>query len=140
MPPRPNEGQRPASGNALNPSRKFVVRLSIATGATFATLVGAQALAIMDTPKPGFLPTPQPTTQVDLQQPTILPAATLTLPSAAPQIVIVRNAGTPAAHRATIPRRVAPAQQNAAPPVAVAPPVHVAPAPVQPNPPSRSSR
>jgi hypothetical protein len=122
-PALPKESQKPVVGNTLTPSRKFVVRLSLATGATFATLIGAQILALMDAPNA--------TASVTAQQPTVS-AAVIAPPNAAPQIVIVRNAGNPAS--TPLPRRnVAPSQNVAAPPPIVD-------APIQPEPASQASR
>lgn len=124
MPVVSKEAKKSTPGATLNPSRKFVVRLSIATGATLSTLIGAQTLALMDVPKTASVPT-APSVQAS--------AATATAPNAAPQIVIVRNAGSPVAPVTAIPRRVV----QPPPP---APESDIAPAPAQPEPVSQSSR
>jgi len=162
MPTVPQNGQKPSG--PISPIRKLTVRMSLATGATVATLFGAQTLALMEAPKATNVTplTPQGIVQSDTQTPlpsasaTVVPSATVTLSvtpassNMAPKIIIVRNVGTlvtktPVPHVPAPARQAtaAPVQQNAgqqAPAAAqpAAPPA-VAPAPAQPNPSTKSS-
>jgi hypothetical protein len=98
--------------NTLNPARRFTVRLSLAAGATVATLLGSQALASLERPAPAKTATLDAgntdngskgsaalviTTRVTAE-PSVTPLPTGTdtanasaLPPAAPQLVVIRN-------------------------------------------------
>ncbi len=135
--------------NTLNPTRRFAVRLSLAAGATVATLLGAQALAFRERsiadPSAKVVPTTDSTSKIKIQAtaiPSNTPVAPTLLP-AAPQLVVIRHVGTiPQASvqttsRAsggggTAPKQIAPPQPALAAPVPVmaAQPDQPQPAPV----------
>ncbi|MFN8376450.1 MAG: hypothetical protein U0694_26710 [Anaerolineae bacterium] len=63
----------------MTPAKRFLVRTSLITGSTMATILGAQSLAVLD------LNTMQADT-VEVQ-----PADTTTVSSAAPGLIIIRH-------------------------------------------------
>ncbi len=118
----------------LNTTKRFAVRLSLVTGSTLATVIGAQSLASVNKP---LTPTPDPVLPAAVApqlQPTgtvqvAIPAAVTATPvHAAPVITVLRHAGQTSA---VVPSASAP---SAAPSnVAIKPPSPVqlaAPAPV----------
>jgi len=133
-----------ARPTTLNPTRRFTVRLALATGATVATLLGAQTLALLERP------TDAANAQEDVTATSaaaLKPSASASAPTAvnpalppsAPRLIVIRNQGTlptatPAAVKAVRPssqsgKQAAPASGNGgiAPPEAVVdqPPVVV---------------
>ncbi len=139
-----NRQQRP---NTLNSTRRFSVRLALATGATMATLLGSQTLALLEEPAaqkvlqatlastnaPGAV-APQPTQPNEIQ-PVEVAQPTEVLPPAAPLLVVIRNPGA-VPTVITTPSATQPPASNAAgivppKPVAIqAPPPKQAPAAV----------
>lgn len=98
---------------AMNNSKKLIVRMALATGSTFATIIGAQSLAVQTNPveildaseQAGILPTlatlPEPTlvptmvptvVHIDPNSPINTPP-TLTIQHTAPNIIILRQPG-----------------------------------------------
>ena len=145
--------------SGMNRSKRFIVRTTLITGSTLATIIGAQSLALLDQDQIADLTaTPEPiTVQAPAQEPTpsLNPTAespTATAAQAAPNIAILRHPGQPtgqsAATTANQPVNTAIQPPN---PVQIAPPDPVivqntapqsaAPAPRQqaPQPRTRSS-
>ena len=152
---RRSDQPRPAT---LNTPRRFMVRLGLATGATLATLMGAQALlALEHANQPPMTNTDSQVSSLgQAMTPTLQgspasgPARTQALLPAPPHVVIVvHNGGNsqvtalPGATGTALPNIQPPVPVVAAPPAAVAAapqqPVAVAPAPAQPAPVTRSS-
>ncbi len=121
--------------NTLNPARRFTVRLSLAAGATVATLLGSQALASLERPAPAKTATLDAghtdqgsaalviTTPVTAE-PSLTPlppgvdtANVSTLPPAAPQLVVIRNPGglPTGGAQVAVPAKVQPAASGAQP-------------------------
>jgi hypothetical protein len=71
-----------ASNNKLTTSKRFLVRLSLVTGSTMATIIGAQSLASLDL---------QSTGQTAVEA--ALPVDTSTAAEVAPTITIIRHDG-----------------------------------------------
>lgn len=67
----------------LNSTKRFLVRLSLITSSTMATMVGAQSLAVMDR---------QPD-NISVPQPNVVVSNNTAVPQAPPSIVILRHPG-----------------------------------------------
>ncbi len=125
-----------ASG--MTPAKRFLVRMSLVTGSTLATIVGAQSLIALDGPafsKNGSLASPSAA---------VIPASGSTLPVqvAPPSIIILGSSGQPQTALSTIsgghnPQSL-PAVQPPRPVVIVPPSPVVVSAPAMPM--TRSSR
>ncbi|HEX3053804.1 MAG TPA: hypothetical protein VHP83_24305 [Aggregatilineaceae bacterium] len=70
----------------LNSTKRFLVRLSLITSSTIATIVGAQSLAVMDRPA--------------VPQQNLVVSNDTTVPQAPPSIVILRHPGQTALNSA----------------------------------------
>jgi hypothetical protein len=99
-----NQSNRQQRPNTLNSTRRFSVRLALATGATMATLLGSQTLALLEEPATQKLiqatlastdaatnaPGPVATAPTQLDK---LVQPTRPLPPSAPILVVIRNPG-----------------------------------------------
>jgi hypothetical protein len=120
----------PSNANKMTAPKRIAVRIALATGSTFATILGAQSLAVQQQAQWAADATPTDTAQ-PASQPTMIPtvaaqAPTLVIQHAAPNIVILRQPGQPG----TVTQQAAPAQTA---PIAIVPPSPVqaaAPPPV----------
>jgi hypothetical protein len=159
-----------STNNKLTGTRKLTVRLALASGATLATLFGAQSLSTRDLALAALLPTTEPAVQPDSattdkddlvtttvsSAPAIVPVAAQAIAPAAPQIVIIQNSNGQTTNTAAQPTQPSTTITTGnktviVPPVAVvvaAPATNVTvdnnasvqPAPVQPAPRTRSSK
>ncbi len=128
--------QRPST---LNPARRMSIRLTLAAGATVATLVGSQVLGLLERPNSAEAST--------ASNPATSASAVVQPTGAAPKLTIIRNPGaTPVKARPVRNSGGQTAQNTGAitPPDPVidqaAAPVQVQGAPAQPAPASHSSR
>jgi len=98
------------TGNVLNPARRMVVRLGLATGATISAILGAQTLALLDQHPAATTAPDSATTNTSVSgQQTATNSATAVQPTvvakviddnrpnAAPLIIIIRNPGVTSA-------------------------------------------
>ncbi|MEP7285570.1 MAG: hypothetical protein ABI947_07370 [Chloroflexota bacterium] len=115
------------TGNILNPARRMVVRLGLATGATLSVVLGAQTLALLD--QHPTVKAPETPKQVQHNEPTAVIAVNASASNkvtdgtklhAAPLIIVIRNPGAVTNAKVGVPASAAkkPVRSNIVPPVA----------------------
>ncbi len=101
----------------LNPARRFSVRLTLAAGATVATLVGSQTLALLEhSSNPATASANQlAATNTALPSATVPVVAMTESTGAAPNVIIIRNPGalrTPVANKQPASRSAQPVRTS----------------------------
>lgn len=106
-----------------NQGRKLMVRTALVTGATVASLMGAQSLALMDKAALAaaeFTPSPEVAAASPILNETPIAAKTapnITIQRAAPSVIILRHPGQPAPSTGKTSARPAPKNTVIQPPV-----------------------
>ena len=102
---------------AMNTPKRLAVRLMLATGSTFAAIIGAQSLAMQQTPQTNTdsIAPPPPATALPLAPTPVPTAGSVTISRAAPSITILRMPGQTLSQASAPDRSAPPAQvENAA--------------------------